>query len=90
MALALRLSKYLLSSPGVSRSSEMLALMTLQPKGMSSFSMASCAAQGLVAGLLYILQICIQVSAWQLLCAVASKLRADMSSGEILLLCGNT
>ena len=34
MALALRLSKYLLSSPGMSRSSEMLALMTLHPKGI--------------------------------------------------------
>jgi hypothetical protein len=48
MALAFRLSKYLLSSPGVSRSSEILALITLQPKGISSFSMASCAAHGLV------------------------------------------
>ena len=58
MAFALRLSKYLLSSPGVSRSSEMLALITLQPKGISSFSMACCAAQALIcwAAIRYVYQ----------------------------------
>ena len=44
MALALRLSKYLLSSPGMSRSSEMLALMTLHPKGICKASRAGRSA----------------------------------------------